>query len=128
MSPTESDSHIFVLEDDVWAMKGRFSAAVKRMEKVPWICQDDGEMCVHIVAESNNDFATTSKSTTVTPIVTPTSGTPAPSESALSLDDRHQSLITLLDIPLSLTARPKVSDLRLSYAKYKAKHSRRCMI
>ena len=46
----------------------------------------------------------------------------APSTEESSLSSFHLELASALDIPSSLTTRPKIVDVRLAYAKYKAFH------
>ena len=46
----ESDSRIFVQEDGVWSVKGRFSHTVLLGEQLPWLQDDNGKVSVSLLA------------------------------------------------------------------------------
>jgi hypothetical protein len=48
----EHNRHIYVREDNSWAMKGRYDNALKRPEKLPWRKNAEGKLSVSLLAVS----------------------------------------------------------------------------
>jgi hypothetical protein len=46
------NSHIYVRDDNAWAMKGRFSNAIRSQEALPWIQDNRGSLSVSLLAVS----------------------------------------------------------------------------
>src|ERR1700683_3423813 len=50
-SPIERrDSRIYVFEDEIWEVKGRFSQAVKDNAPLQWEITDDGKLVLYLLA------------------------------------------------------------------------------
>ena len=50
-SPIERrDYHIYVFEDEIWEVKGRFSQAVKDNAPLQWEMNDDGKLVLYLLA------------------------------------------------------------------------------
>lgn len=46
------NSHIYLHDDDAWAMKGRFSNAIRSQEALPWTQDNKGRLSVSLLAVS----------------------------------------------------------------------------
>ena len=107
----KTNSCVCVQEDGTWAMKGRFSNAVKLHEPLPWSQNDNGTISVSL----KTDLQT--KETPLTSGVEKNALLPSalPADESTSLEGQ---IIALLDIPQSLTIHSRSVDLRVAYAKY----------
>jgi hypothetical protein len=114
----KANPHIYVEEDETWAMKGRFSYAVRLLEDLPWVKDDKGKFCVSLRADLPGMGSSASGSSgppVLDPQVLMPSALPVHESEPQSFD---QQVITLLGISPGLTTRPKFVEIHLAYAKY----------
>ena len=52
MFHSEHNSHIYVHKDDMWAVKGRFSQALKDDDPVQWMASSDNKFTLSLLAVS----------------------------------------------------------------------------
>jgi len=129
----ECNACIFVkdLMENSWEMKGQFSKAVQLQEDVPWEFDGAGKAYIHILAVScllefnayiiNSSFQEIDDITSMDHLkscaVTPASASDVASPTT---DTLQNQIVTFLKIPVTLTVRPKIADICISYAKYQA--------
>jgi hypothetical protein len=46
---TEYNSHIFVQEEDMWNIRGRYSQAIKDDEPISWVANSDGKYTLSLL-------------------------------------------------------------------------------
>ena len=107
------NSRVCVRENGVWAMKGRFSNAIRLFEALPWSQDESGISSITLKADLQAKEGIPLPSSGVGNTITP-SADPETESSSLT-----QHIIALLNIPPSLTIRSKTTELRVAYAKYK---------
>ena len=49
---SESNCHIFVEEEGLWSIKGKYSVAVKDDDSISWVMGDDGKLQLTLLAVS----------------------------------------------------------------------------
>lgn len=113
------NARMSVREDGEWTLKGRYSNALRMREKLPWMQDDGGKWSVTLWAEGASSEpapAPPDGSGLLPSVVVPAS---VSSETPSTGSALQAQLISMLNIPESLTTRGKGSDLRLAYAKYR---------
>src|SRR5215475_1025975 len=114
------NARICVKEEGIWTLKGRFSTAVRMAEELPWIKDDKGKWSVTLQAETIPSGPAGNAGPVSLSALLP-SALPESDDSGFSHTLQTQ-LMSLLNIPKSLTVRGRNLDIRLAYAKYKATH------
>jgi len=112
----KTNSSLYVREDDTWAMKGRFSNAIRSHEILPWTEDSKGVASVSLKADLQVSNTPTTNQSLAPSLPSMSTHSSALTSSGLTME--QQQIVELLNISPSLTIRSKSVDLRLSYAKY----------
>ena len=129
----EQNQRVFVFEDDLWAVKGRYESVLASNEDVNWSVLENqfilkllivsilSTFCSILINKNKqaDDKPTQATSTPTTP--GPSAQPPSYSTAiaTTSLTSMKEQLATLLGVPLHLVGSGDVS-LRIAYQKYKA--------
>jgi len=108
------NARMSVMEDGAWTLKGRFLNALRMREHLPWMQDDEGKWSVTLRAEGAlSEPASPGGTDSLLPSAT------VSSEATATGTALQAQLISMLNIPETLTARGRGNDLRLAYAKYR---------
>ena len=115
------NARISVQEDGIWTLKNRYSNALRITEDLPWVKDDQGLWSVTLQAEDLQAESSLEEGDGGLNGGFLPSGIPTrPFRVSFQTSTPFQKqLMVILNIPESLTARGRGSDLRLAYAKYK---------
>jgi len=119
----ERNSRISIRRSDAWALKGRFNNAIRIREPLAWV-YDDLEEAPYIEVFAENDPLAPQliPAPSIAPQPSPSKAASMPSDEVELEESFQTQLVNALSIPPSLATRPKIVDVRLAYAKYKAFH------
>ncbi|KAF8987412.1 hypothetical protein BDQ17DRAFT_1435649 [Cyathus striatus] len=116
---------IYIQDDDMWALKGKYHKALEKNETIPWIKDEKGKYSISLSAESISEMVPALPVTlgggTTFQHMKP-SGSTAISY-PFELDSVQYKIASAFNVSKGLCERNVKKDIRISYQKYLAIHN-----
>ncbi|KAF8990838.1 hypothetical protein BDQ17DRAFT_1433513 [Cyathus striatus] len=113
---------IYIQDDDMWVLKGKYHKALEKNEVVPWVKDEKGKYIISVSAESITEMVPTLPLTLGGGTTSQLRQIFEPASYPFEPDSVQYKIASVFNVAKALCERNTKKDIQLSYQKYLAIH------